>query len=134
MSPPPARCDLGRAGFSLPEVLAALAIVGMAAVVAAGALTAQATAQRRLAVRQELLRLADAGLEAVRGGAIPLEPGMVNDPDLLETSAVELPAVVVDVRRGAVDDLWHVVVVASGTSRGEMFEIRLESQLWRRGL
>lgn len=119
------------AGFSLPEILVALAIFGMAVVVAAGFMSAQAASERRLAARQELLRLSEAGLESVRSGVIPLRPAVLDDPDLTDTDTLTDAAVIVDVRRGPVPDLWAVSVTVTADLRGEEVSLRTDTMVWR---
>ena len=118
-------------GFSLPEVLVALAIFGMAVVVAASFMSAQANAERRLAARQELLRLAEAALESVRAGVVPLEPRMFVDEQLVRTVVVHDPAVAIDVRKAPVPDLYEASVTVTGQLRGAEVVLRVDTMVWR---
>jgi hypothetical protein len=112
-------------------VLVALAIFGMAVVVAAGFMSAQASSERRLTTRQELLRLAEAGLESVRGGVVPLEPRVLVDEHLVRSAVVDDPAVVIDVRRAAIPDLYEVSVAVTGELRGAEVTLRVDTMVWR---
>lgn len=118
-------------GFSLPEILVALAIFGMAVVVAAGFTSAQAASERRLAARQELLRLSEAGLESVRSGAVPLVPAVFDDDVLTATDTLDDVAVTIDVRRGPAPRLWEVSVTVTGDLRGEEVSLRTDTMVWR---
>jgi len=118
-------------GFSLPEILVALAIFGMAVVVAAGFMSAQAASERRLAARQELLRLTEAGLESVRSGAVPLVPAVLDDDVLTATVTLEDPVVAVDVRRGSVPRLWEVSVTVTASMWGDEVSLRTDTMVWR---
>jgi len=126
-SPGVPNCD----GFSLPEILVALAIFGMAVVVGASFMSAQAASERRLAARQELLRLAEAGLESVRSGAIPLLPAVLDDDVLTATETLDDAAVTIDVRRGPAPSLWEVSVTVTGDLRGEEVSLRTDTMVWR---
>lgn len=118
-------------GFSLPEILVALAIFGMAVVVAAGFMSAQAASERRLAARQELLRLTEAGLESVRSGAVPLVPAVLDDDVLTATVTLEDPVVAVDVRRGSVPRLWEVSVTVTASLWDDEVSLRTDTMVWR---
>lgn len=118
-------------GFSLPEILVALAIFGMAVVVAAGFMSAQAASERRLAARHELLRLSEAGLESVRSGAIPLLPAVLDDDALTATHALDDATVTIDVRRGPTPHLWEVSVTVTADLRGEELSLRTDTMVWR---
>lgn len=120
-------CD----GFSLPEILVALAIFGMAVVVAASFMSAQASAERRLATRQELLRLAEAGIESVRAGVVPLEPRMLVDEELVRSEVLDDPAVVIDVRRASIPDLYEASVTVTGDVQGTEVALRVDTMVWR---
>ena len=109
----------------------ALAIFGMAVVVAASFVSSQAAAERRLAARQELLRLAEAGLESVRSGVVPLQPALLDDRALTETATLRDPAVTIDVRRGRTPDLYEVSVTVTGDVRGDELSLRVDTMVWR---
>lgn len=118
-------------GFSLPEALIALAIFGFAVVAAASFLSTQLVVERRLAAREELLRLVEAGLESVRGGVVPLQPSVFTDDDLTDVSLLRDPVVVVDVHTTAVPDLFDIEVTARGGLMGEEVSLSVHSKVWR---
>jgi len=60
-------------GFSLLEVIAALAILGFSLTVTAVLLQGESTRVRRLAAREEALRALEATVETVRAGLVPLQ-------------------------------------------------------------
>lgn len=118
-------------GFSLPEVLAALAITALAAVAAAAFLSAHARATRRLEIHERLLRTAELALESVRGRAVALEPGIF-DPSLEvdpQTGLAEIA--VIGVAATDVAGLFRVTATARGEVDGAEVTVRLDTMVWR---
>lgn len=118
-------------GFSLPEALIALAIFGFAVVAAASFLSTQLVVERRLAAREELLRLVEAGLESVRGGVVPLQPSVFTDDDLTDVSLLRDPVVIVDVHTTVVPHVFDIEVSARGDLMGEEVSLSVHSKVWR---
>ncbi len=82
---------LGRQASASWRRLAALVVFGLALLIAANALTAQAASTRRLAARGELLRTCEIVMESLRGGMLPLVSGPVRlDRDLDPSGDVEV--------------------------------------------
>jgi type II secretory pathway pseudopilin PulG len=119
------------AGFSLLEAVAALAIVGMALVVAAHAMSAYAVTIQRSEVRQRLLWAAENAVESVRGGEIPLATGRVElDRDLgpPDSSGVYL---FLEVRQCDQPGLFNVEVRAWTRLPARREEVELSTMVWR---
>ena len=125
----PERRNVG--GFSLLEAVAALAIVGMALVVAAHALSAYAATIRRGEVRQRLLWAAENTIESVRGGQLPLVTGRVElERDLRPTEGTAV-YLFVDARPRATPGLYRVDVRAWSHLPARREVIELSTMVWR---
>jgi type II secretory pathway pseudopilin PulG len=119
------------AGFSLLEAVAALAIVGMALVVAAHALSAYAATIRRAEVHQRLLWAAENAIESVRGGQIPLTTGRVElERDLRPTEGADV-FLFVDVRPRDLPGLYDVEVRAWSQLPARREVVELSTMVWR---
>jgi type II secretion system protein I len=78
-------------GFSLIEVLVALAIVGLTMTIGMSLLAQQSEVARRMRAHHEAMRIVESTLEAVRAGLIPLTSGRLEAPaDSTETDALVL--------------------------------------------
>lgn len=118
-------------GFSLLEAVVALMLFGMALLIASNALTAQAAASRRLAVRGELLRASETVLESLRGGLLPLTSGRVRlDRDLEPPADLELHTFV-HVAARPTPRLYEVSVRSWTELRGVREEVELTTMVWR---
>jgi hypothetical protein len=124
------KCRSPEAGFTLAEVLATLLIMMFAILIAANALTAQASLTHRLTIRQELLRSAEVVLESVRGGLVPFESGPVRLHGELGTDKMRVLNFV-KVSPQQVDDLYVVSVRSSTSVRGQEIEVTVRSMVWR---
>lgn len=119
------------AGFSLLEAVVALAIVGMALVFAAQALSTYAATIQRAEVRQRLLWAAENAIESVRGGQIPLATGRVDlDRDLSPPDDRDL-YLFVDVRPRDQPGLYLVEVRAWTQLPGRREAVELSTMVWR---
>ena len=118
-------------GFSLLEAVAALAIFGMAVVVAATFLDVHMSAARRLETRADLVRAAEVVLESVRGGALPLTTGAV---DLTREFPPQSSARVktwVQISPRTIPDLYEVRVEARAVVRSEEMVVSVTTQMWK---
>lgn len=80
-----------RRGFSLIEVLIALAIVALTMTVGMALLAQESDIARRQLAHQEAIQIVESTLEAVRGGLIPLADGRIQLPVIsTETDAMVL--------------------------------------------
>lgn len=118
-------------GFSLLETLVALAIVGMALVVAANGFSAYAATVQRAEARQRLLAAAENAIESVRGGEIPLVTGPVKlDRDLRPPDGAEVH-LSIDVRPRDLPGLFVVEVRAWSRISARREELELTTMVWR---
>jgi prepilin-type N-terminal cleavage/methylation domain-containing protein len=121
----------GHSGYSLLEVVIALALVGIALLVASNALQAHAMAAKRLEVRGELLRSAENVLESLRGRSIPLHAGSVE----LENPPGWTPGLAVfcfiELEETELPGLYLVRVRARASLRGRPEELDLTTMIWR---
>lgn len=116
-------------GFSLLETVVALALVGVAVLVAAGSLQAHAALASRLVVQEQLVRCAEDVLEQVRGGALPLAPAAFDQPQVDGTGP--RCRVVVGVEPGGVEGLHRLTVTARSGIAGESLSFELTTMVWR---
>lgn len=134
------------------ETLVALAILGLALLLGMEVLLQQPRIQLKLRAHQEAHAALGRALEGIRAGTVPLTTGTVEDPerisDLQPTPSPRLPrlrapapilraadGLVVRTTvssEGAVPGLSHVVLTAQYTVRGQLFERRVETMVWRR--
>jgi prepilin-type N-terminal cleavage/methylation domain-containing protein len=118
-------------GFTLVEAVAALAIFAMAVLVAAAFLQAHATAARRLEVRGELVRVAEATLEEIRSGARPLVPATVDRAaDVGTTTGTEVRTTI-RIDDAGVSDLVLVSVSSHSAAAGEPMAVAIQTMVWR---
>ena len=118
-------------GYSLIEVVIALALVGVALLIASNALQAHAMAAKRLEVRGELLRAAENVLESLRGLSLPLHAGPVE----LNSPPGQAPGVTVhtfiELEEAEIPGLHLVTVRARASLRGRPEELELTTMIWR---
>jgi type II secretory pathway component PulJ len=115
-------------GSGLLEAVVALAIVGMAILVATNALQSHAMLLQRSAVREELLHAAEDVLEQLRGGVLPL------DGRTAEASSATVPGgarTVVSVEPLDIEGLYRVTVTARASLPGEPLAVELTTMVWR---
>lgn len=130
---PSQRQDLSQAGFTLLEVVVSLVLIGLALFTAAALLVAHPRAVRQVEAERELLAVAEAAIEGVRSGLLPLA-----DADLTEVVPRPTPQVVtglsvrLTVREAPDrDGLYRVTVVVRGTVLDREFDRALETMVWR---
>jgi hypothetical protein len=112
------------------ESVAALALFGLAVIVAAGFLDAHMSAARRLVARSELVRAAEQVLEGARGGAIPMISGEVRLDDLERGGKLDVTTTMLVTPRST-PGLFEVRAVARTTVRSEVMEVAITTQVWR---
>lgn len=124
-----------QSGFTLIEALFALALIGVALLLGLSLIWQQPRIQKRLAARQQALRAAEAVLEGVRAGTVPLVPGGGRAaPGGRVTGGAEEPLLRMTVEDDrALPDLKHVTVSAHYRVWGETRSVRVETMVWRRG-
>ena len=118
-----------RSGYALIEAVLALAITGVAILVAAGLVQSHGALVRRTAVRQELLWSAEDVLEQLRGGARPLDSD--NDVEPLIAVGGVLRRTVVVVEPLQPEGLYRVSVTARASVPGESLSVELATMVWR---
>jgi len=119
------------AGFSLLEAVTALAIVGLALVIAAHALSAYAATIQRADVRQRLVWAAESAIESVRGGQIPLATGRVELERELKPDEGADVYLFVDVRPRDLPGLYDVRVRAWSQLPARREVVELNTMVWR---
>jgi prepilin-type N-terminal cleavage/methylation domain-containing protein len=124
----------GARGFSLVEALIALALVGVALLLDLGLQAQSREIEDRLAVEAELLRRAEAAIESVRAGQLPLRSDAV-DPALAWPSAAPPELAMILVVDGTeVPGLCRVTVRGQMRGkRGRPHEVELETLIWQAG-
>jgi prepilin-type N-terminal cleavage/methylation domain-containing protein len=118
-------------GYSLLEVLIAIAIVGMALLVSSNALQAHAGLARRTEVRQQMQRAVEDVMESLRGDTVPLTTGPVRLQSGPGNSLDSRIRTLVTVEPTEIDGLYDVRVVARTRSFGEAMAIALHTKVWR---
>lgn len=118
-------------GFSLLEAVAALALFGMAIVVAAGFLDAHMSAARRLEARDDLVRAAEIVLESLRGEALPLTGGAIDLSDQFPGRASAQVSTRVQVTPRNLTGLYEIRVEARTVIRSEEMVVTVTTQMWK---
>jgi prepilin-type N-terminal cleavage/methylation domain-containing protein len=118
-------------GFTIFEALAALAIFGMALVVATHALSAQAAAAKRAEVRQQLLSTAETALESLRGGVLPLQTGRLDLGRDFRQGSANSVHLFVDVMPRDLPGLFEVEVRVWTQLPGREETLAIKSMVWR---
>jgi prepilin-type N-terminal cleavage/methylation domain-containing protein len=127
--------DSRSAGFSLVEVLAALAILGLALLLGLGLLAQQRDVLVRLEAKEEANRAVEAAMEALRAGAIELHEGSRQVPGLAGggRAARDLTIVVRARRAEPPADLYHAEIEARYTVLGQPGVLGVETLFWKPG-
>jgi prepilin-type N-terminal cleavage/methylation domain-containing protein len=123
------------AGFSLVEVLVALAILGIALLLGLGLLAHQRDVLTRLEAKREANQAVEAAMEALRSGAIALHEGSREVPDLAGggRSARDLTVVVRAWPTEPPADLYRAEIEARYTVLGEPGVVDVETLFWKPG-
>ncbi len=125
-------------GLALIECLAALALVGLAVLIASSVLAAHPRAVDRLQAHQEMLSAVEATIEAVRAGHCELRSGPVSGLPVEGRAAVaprtSRAGVRVRLEVAAIKPAGLFVVSATArcTVRGQELTRELETMVWRR--
>lgn len=114
------------AGFSLIEVLVALAICALLLLSSLALWALEANARRRLAAHAAAERALELAYEELRGGLLPLEAGPLPIALAAESGALALTVEPTDT-----EDLYRVRLVATYRATGRPFRRTLEALLWR---
>ncbi len=122
-------------GFTLVEALLALMIVGMALLLELGAQWQSQAALDGLAIESALLKSAEATVESVRAGALPLTSGPVDPMLALPSGALEVgEELTMEVGTSVVEGLCRLTVRGRARDRlGRSHSIELHTQVWRPG-
>ena len=122
-------------GFTLVEALVALTIVGGALLLEVGAQWQSRAALDGLAIESALLASAEATVESVRAGALPLTSGPVDPMLALPGGALEVgEELTVEVGTSVVAGLCRLTVKGRAVDRrGRLHSIELQTQVWRPG-
>ena len=122
-------------GFTLVEALVALMIVGLALLLEVGAQWQSRAALDGLAVESALLKSAEATVESVRAGALPLTSGPVDAMLALPRGSFEAgQELSLAVGTSGVAGLCRLSVRGLARDRrGRLHSIELQTQVWRPG-
>jgi prepilin-type N-terminal cleavage/methylation domain-containing protein len=121
-------------GFTLLEVAIALAILSVALLLGMSFLLGEARAVRRLDADRSARGALASTLEAIRAGALPLQPGHFDRGDLAAALGGASPgdlAIDVGVVPASPPGLYEIDLRARYRVYGEMHERRLASLVWR---
>jgi len=122
-------------GFTLIEALVALMIVGLALLLEVGSQSQRRVALDGLAIESALLKSAEATVESVRAGVIPLTSGPVDAMFALPSGALEVgEELSLQVGASGVAGLCRLSVQGRARDRrGRLHSIELQTQVWRSG-
>ncbi|HVS00060.1 MAG TPA: type II secretion system protein [Thermoanaerobaculia bacterium] len=119
-----------QSGFTLLEVLVALAILGVALLMGMSLLLQAPRIQRRLDARRDAMLTAESALELIRAGAVPLQPGQIDTSaagvDLPSGSSLRLEVVPV-----SPPGLYEVKVEVRYKTQGQVRDVDVETMVWR---
>ncbi len=125
----------GDGGFTLLETLVALAILAVALLLTLVLVLNQPRMLSRLDRERQAFRAIEGTLEAVRAGAIPLQPARFENFDFLAgTPAPPDLTLQMDVQPlPAPPGLYQVSVAAHYTLAGKGYDKRVETLVWQTG-
>lgn len=119
------------AGFSLVEAMVGLLLLGLILVFSLSTLYRLPRDLERLEARREAYRTAEAVLEAVRAGAVPMIPGSYEMPAVWgEPRAAHLLTARLEIAEAGAADLYAIKVSATYTVRGETLQVAVETLSW----
>lgn len=121
----------GRRGFSLLELVAALAILGFAIVVAAAVLSTESDRTARLAAREQAVHALEATIEDVRAGLVPLQSTSQKLVGHTPSPAAHDLRITLDIARENPPDLYRVQATARWEVRGRARSMQLTTLMWR---
>jgi prepilin-type N-terminal cleavage/methylation domain-containing protein len=120
-------------GFTLVEMLVALAIVSVALVTGIALVLQQPRVVKRIDAERQAVRAMDWTLESMRAGLVPLQS--VDLDGFVNSTVVGAPApdlkVSVHVLPGTAPGLYDVSLVARYTVFGQVRQRRLRTLFWR---
>ncbi len=111
--------------------MAALTIFGMAVIVAASFLDVHMSAARRLEARADLVRAAEATLESVRGGALPLVSAGVDLGEQIPPKSSVTISTSILVLPKPIEGLYEIRVESRAMVRSEEMVVTISTQVWR---
>lgn len=111
--------------------MAALTIFGLAVIVAATFLDVHMSAARRLEARADLVRAAEATLESVRGGILPLVSTEVDLGEQIPPKSSVTISTELLVTPKPIEGLYEVRVESRAVVRTEVMVVAITSQVWR---
>lgn len=123
----PAGCD----GFSILELVAALAILGFAILVTAAVLSTESDRAARLAARDQAVHALEATLEDVRAGMVPLQSSSPHSGAIIQPAAADNLRITLNVAHAIPPDLYRVEATARWRVRGQAATATLTTLIWR---
>jgi type II secretory pathway pseudopilin PulG len=115
-------------GSIFAETVCAVALIGIAVMIAASLLASHPRAAARLEAQTEVLRVLEATLESARAGAIPLVSGTVRPTPIRTRKAM---TVVLRVREVGPPGLFEVTASARCPVHGTEVQRHLSTMMWR---
>ncbi|MCG6962718.1 MAG: type II secretion system GspH family protein [Acidobacteria bacterium] len=123
----PSGCD----GFSILELVAALAILGFAILVTAAVLSTESDRAARLAARHQAVHALEATLEDVRAGIVPLQSSSPQTGEIVQPAAADNLRITLNVAQASPPDLYRVEATARWRVRGRAAKATLTTLIWR---
>lgn len=131
--PAPGGRRRGEGGFSLVEALVGLTLLALVLIFSLAVLFRMPRQMERIEARQEANRAAEAVLEAVRAGAVPLAAGYRAFPTPgASAEAAEQLGAWLEVTPTDTPGLDRVAVLVRYKVEGEPHTVTVETQVWRR--
>lgn len=124
---PPRACH----GFSILELVAALAIVGFAILAVTATLSVESGRAARLAAREEAVDALEATIEEVRAGLTPLESTSIQVTGTADSAHDGSLDITLDVVSVSPSGLYRVEATARWRVLGKAASERLTTLVWR---